>query len=515
MGETLALAFNEIAENNELHGVKIRIKARQKEVISELNTLTLSSKTKLDGNVNLISTDEMSKLALQMPTQELQRRYADAMNVKINVETDIPLILQSDKGVYIGTSEVKDRKIPIYIPYKNPDDFYRGYAFIGAQGMGKDNAIQNFVVEGALKHGISFIIPDAICEEGDRGMADGIRNALPPDKIIDLDLSDGEYIIPLDLTEIITKLGRNGASRFADEVIDFFGDMSDKTQSKRILKTAAKASGGSLYNIKRIIEDEEFRFEMIARLQDEGNFRLSDELLSWGTNEKLGSKADPVLNRLDDFFGNDTLYDIFAQPPMPELDFAKWMAEGKVVIVRIPNRKFGELATRTLVHWLALKTFMTRLLMTKEQQSNGCFIVFNEPEQYQTKGLTKLMGRIGTEGRKERFGSLFAFHHWGKLDAELQNNLISGGINLFLFANDHRPTFEASKERLAPTFTIEDAMQIPKWHAINILRIKGAPAHAFLVQMAPPCPKPYDNSFLTKRHARMYGRHWQELQNAL
>jgi hypothetical protein len=201
-----------------------------------------------------------------MPTQELQRRYADAMNVKINVETDIPLILQSDKGVYIGTSEVKDRKIPIYIPYKNPDDFYRGYAFIGAQGMGKDNAIQNFVVEGALKHGISFIIPDAICEEGDRGMADGIRNALPPDKIIDLDLSDGEYIIPLDLTEIITKLGRNGASRFADEVIDFFGDMSDKTQSKRILKTAAKASGGSLYNIKRIIEDEEFRFEMIARL---------------------------------------------------------------------------------------------------------------------------------------------------------------------------------------------------------------------------------------------------------
>jgi hypothetical protein len=468
----------------------------------------------------------MSKLALQMPTQELQRKYADAMNVKVNVETSIPLVLQSDKGIYIGTSEVKDRKIPIYIPYVNPDDFYRGYAFIGAQGMGKDNAIQNFVVESSLKHGISFIIPDAICEEGDRGMADGIRNALPPDKIIDLDLSNPEYIIPLDLTEVVTKLGRNGASRFANEVIDFFGDMGGLTRSKRILKTAAKASAGSLYNIKHIIEDEEFRMGVISRLQDEGNFRLADELLSWGTNEptkdengnvgpSLGSKADPVLNRLDDFFGDDSLHDIFAQAPMPEMDFAKWMAEGKVVIVRIPNRKFGELATKTLVHWLALKTFMTRLLMSKEQQANGCFIVFNEPEQYETEGLTKLMGRIGTEGRKERLGSLFAFHHWNKLQKSLQDNLIAGGINQFLFANDHKRTFELAEERLAPTFTIEAAMQIPKYHAINILRINGSPSHAFLVQMAPPCAKPYDNSFLTKRHARMYGRHWKTLQNAL
>jgi hypothetical protein len=346
-------------------------------------------------------------------------------------------------------------------------------------------------------------------------MADVIRNALPPDKIIDLDLSNPEYIIPLDLTEVVTKLGRNGASRFANEVIDFFGDMGGLTRSKRILKTAAKASAGSLYNIKHIIEDEDFRMGVIARLQDEGNFRLADELLAWGTNEDLGGKADPVLNRLDDFFGDDSLHDIFAQAPMPEMDFAKWMAEGKVVIVRIPNRKFGELATKTLVHWLALKTFMTRLLMSKEQQANGCFIVFNEPEQYETEGLTKLMGRIGTEGRKERLGSLFAFHHWNKLQKSLQDNLIAGGINQFLFANDHKRTFELAEERLAPTFTIEAAMQIPKYHAINILRINGSPSHAFLVQMAPPCAKPYDNSFLTKRHARMYGRHWKTLQNAL
>lgn len=64
------------------------------------------------------------------------------------------------------------------------------------------------------------------------------------------------------------------------------------------------------------------------------------------------------------------------------------MREGKVVIIRIPNRKLGELASKTLVHWITLKTFMTRMLMSKEEQTNGCFMVFNEPEQYATEGLT-------------------------------------------------------------------------------------------------------------------------------
>lgn len=115
------------------------------------------------------------------------------------------------------------------------------------------------------------------------------------------------------------------------------------------------------------------------------------------------------------------------------MDFAKWMQEGKVIILRVPNaRGLGEHAVKTLVHWITLKTFMTRLLMSKEEQKNGAFIVFNEPEQYESEGLTKLMGRIGTEGRKERLGSVYAFHHWNKLQPSLQENLQGGGVQQFL-----------------------------------------------------------------------------------
>jgi hypothetical protein len=198
---------------------------------------------------------------------------------------------------------------------------------------------------------------------------------------------------------------------------------------------------------------------------------------------------------------------------MPNLDFAKWMSEGKVIILRIPIRILGEPAAKVLAHWIVIKTWMTRMLMSKEEQYNGSFVIFNEPEQFMTEGIADFMGRIATQGRKERLGSIFAFHHWNKLPNELQENLLGGGISQLLFANDHKRTFELAKERLQPIFTVEDAMQLERFHAINLLRVGGVLVHAFMVKMAPPCKKPYDNSFLTKRHAVMYGRHWESLQN--
>ena len=70
-----------------------------------------------------------------------------------------------------------------------------------------------------MKHGTSFIISDAIVEDG--RMADKIRDALPADRVIDLNMNDDDFVPPMDLTEVVTALGRNGANRFADEMIDF------------------------------------------------------------------------------------------------------------------------------------------------------------------------------------------------------------------------------------------------------------------------------------------------------
>lgn len=513
MAESLALSTQDLSDTNELHGVKVNGQKKER-ILSELNTLTLSKPSKYDPNVNLVSSDEMSKLALMLPNKEIQRKYADELNVKKRTEVSIPLALRDTNGIHLGQAEIKDEEIDVYMPVDNPDNYYRGYTFIGGQGAGKDTAIINWVVEANMKHGTSFIIPDAIVEDG-RGMADKIRDSLPPDRIIDLNMNDDDFVPPMDLTEVITALGRNGASRFADEIIDFM-QISGLNRSEKYLTDAAKASGGSLFAIKRIIEDEDFRADTIERLLNAGNIRLANDLLAWGDNDKIANKCDAILHRLNRFFGNERLYDIFAQDPLPDVDFRKWMAEGKVVILRVPNgRGLGENAVKTLVHWITLKAFMTRLLMTKEEQEIGCFIVFNEPEQYESEGLSKLMGRIGTEGRKERLGALYAFHHWNKLSPSLQENLQGGGVQQFLFMNDYTKTFDLSRHRFEDSIPVEDAYKLPAHHSIISVRADNELQPAFICRMKPPVKTEYDNSFLTKRHCRMYGRSWAELQAVL
>jgi len=278
---------------------------------------------------------------------------------------------------------------------------------MGGMGSGKDTFIQNFVTEASLNHNISFVVIDQVNKDGLQGMANGIRDSLPPERIIDIDLSDETYLPPLDLTEVMAKIGRKGADRFANELIDFFGDVESMGQSRKILRAFAQASDGSLYNIKRLIEEEPFREETAKRLRKEGKPRLAEEIEKYLSQFELvekknnkgeitssemkctrdgqkaiEGKASAILNRLDEFMGDSTLFEIFAQPPKAEMNLEQWMKDGKVVIFRVPDRILSTVAVRTLVHWITLKVLMTRMLMTVEDQGNGAFIVFNEPQTY-------------------------------------------------------------------------------------------------------------------------------------
>lgn len=563
---TISSAFGELAGNNELVPFKVRMKARKQEILDELNTLHLSARTRADGDVSLLSCDELAKVALQMPTAIVQQRYEEELATNRRVETDLPKVMlhkpaqeyveiegirisigecnitrkgadlpvnrRKTNGILVGHSEVRGVQYPIGLPTKNLDETFRSYGLVGAPRMGKDTLAKNIVIEGALQHDIASFVIDAIMEDGERGFADGVRDSLPPDRIIDIDLSDAEYPVPMDLTEIVEQLGANGANRFAQELIDFFGDMESMGQSRAILREFAKASGGSLFAIKRLLEDEGYRAENAKELRQQGNVRTADFIekytSEWGVDAKgnpklmrdgqkaLDGKASAILNRLDEMLGDDVLFRIFAQPASADIDFAKWIREGKVVILRVPNRKLGALSAKTLIHWITLKIFMTKLLM--DPNDGGAFIVFNEPHQFLTPGLKALMQRIVLEGPKWRLAGIFAFHHFDLLRYGLDDDLISGGINWFLFANDNRKVFERLEAQLKPTFDVDLALRTEAYDAIVLARFGGRRQNAFLMRALPPASQrvqQYDNSFLTKRHSRMYGRHWQTVEQLL
>jgi hypothetical protein len=571
IANTLSSAFSEIAGDNELLPYKIRLKRRKREVIQELNTLHLSKTTKADGDVSLLSCDEIAKVAIQMPTSTIQQRYENELAVNKKVETEIPAIFihkpstshvnidgikisigsnnikvacqpmkikaQMSSGILVGHAELKGEKIPIQIPLSNPEETYKGYVMMGGMGSGKDTAIQNLVVEGSLYHNISYVLIDQVNKEGHQGMANGIRDSLPPEKIVDIDLSDENYLPPIDLTEVIKKLGKKGADRFSNELIQFL-EMEGHSTSKKILRNFGKACNGSIYQLQQLLENEDFRIARIKELRVNGQNRVANEMdkysSSYEVNKKgeivctydgqraLISKASAIIDRLGDLLDDATLYNIFAQPPKPEFTLEQWVKEGKVIIFRVPDRILSQIAVKTLVHWITLVVFMTRLLMDNKSQENGAFIIFNEPQTYLkgNPGLAELIARIAVQGRKERLGSIFACHYLDQLK-EISEDLISGGVNWLLFKNDNENTFKKLETQLLP-ITIEEALNIPNTkttrHAICILNFGGERKPAFMVRMLKPSYEryqPYDNSFITKRHSRLYGRHFEEIEKIL
>ncbi|PUB17957.1 hypothetical protein C8K15_101156 [Paenisporosarcina sp. OV554] len=62
---------------------------------------------------------------------------------------------------------------------------------------------------------------------------------------------------------------------------------------------------------------------------------------------------------------------------------------------------------------------------------------------------------------------------------------------------------------------MDQAVRLPMHHAIISIRAGKELQPAFICKMKPPVKPEYNNSFLTKHHAQVYGRSWQELQEAL
>ncbi|MDM5199223.1 hypothetical protein QUF79_14475 [Fictibacillus enclensis] len=524
--KSIATAFDQVSNNNELKPIELPPK-EQKRSIKEMNSFKLTLYSKSDLDVNILSNYELGKL-VQLPTADIQREYEYEINANKKVETEVPSVLATDKGLLIGHAEQKGETLPVSIPLTNLDESFKSYGFIGSPRMGKDTLMKNMIVEGCLKHNIGSVVIDQIMEDGERGLADGIRDALPPEKIVDIDLSDEDYFVPLDLSEIVKKLGdRRGSDRFANELIDFF-DISDMGQSRAILRTFAKASKGSIYTLKLLLENEDIRLKRIKELELNGQLRLARDLNKWTTTYKdnmqierdgqkaLEGKSGAILYRLEEFLGTESTFNVFAQDPHPDIDFEQWMKDGKVIILRIPNRKLGILPSKTLAHWITLKVFMTKLLMNPNDSKT--FIVFNEPHQYLTEGLKNLMQRILLEGSKWRLSAMFAFHHFKLLKFNLDEDLRAAGINMFLFANDNKKVYEDLLEQLKPTFDVELAMQTEAYHAICLTRFNGRRQNPFLMKaLAPPSQRypEYDNSFLTRRHSRQYGRHWKEIEKSV
>jgi hypothetical protein len=76
--------------------------------------------------------------------------------------------------------------------------------------------------------------------------------------------------------------------------------------------------------------------EMEIKTNAKGETSMKERVVRDG-QKALDGKASAILNQLDTFLGDDTLYHIFVQSLKSEMSFEQWMREGKTIIIRVPD----------------------------------------------------------------------------------------------------------------------------------------------------------------------------------
>lgn len=457
---------------------------------------------------NTLSAKELGKL-MQIPGAELQDSFPEINQVQRR-EVSVPDVLLNG-GIKIGTTKCKGAESTVYWPVKNYDELCLSRVLIGKQGSGKSTMASNFAI-GSIEQGFSVFVHDV----ADGKLCDDVRDAIPADfphdHIIELDFGDSLNPIGLDWYDSANRATGKVASRLSSELAMFLERFTDETggRTRRWLKKAAQAvyslPDSSLLDVLLMLTSKEFRKKMYPRLTD----RLV--LQAWKNFDKMSDAAQnqiiqPVLNRIDYLLDDESLKSILCQTPNLGLDFRKW-ADGDThpycILIRVPKAILGPAATDALMTFLNTKLWMAILTRMDVSIDNRkpCFSIYDEPHQF--PGVTARAREQFAEGRKWRLGQVWCFHHWEQIDRQLSHIIQATGPHFVLYTTS-KHTWQSLAEEIQP-FTIEEALDLPRFSAIMCVTANTNRITPFIVKSCEPLPTHSNRFELRQACSELYGK---------
>lgn len=422
------------------------------------------------GKRQIITGPEIAHF-IKLPQKALQEEYPiiEAVSGK---ETTISDSLK-EGGLRLGEATFKGKNEPVYMSTKNVDELCLPRVIIGSMGSGKTKGYgANFIVE-SVKNGYGALAIDPAKGE----IGDEVSKVLPADKVVRIRL--GQTPISLDWREV--ERSSKAKNRLANTIIGFFNssDMEAGAQTARYLRAAVMGmKTGKLSENMRIFEDKAYLEEVIKEMPES----IHKATLQSFSEEKEGRQRQilgPIYNRLDVVLGDQYLAECMESDE--GIDLVELMEQKKAFIIDVPKAELGPEAVDLIVNLISTKIDLA-MTLRKEENQHPFFIVFDEPHQFLKSAQTWKAAAV--ESRKWRVGYVWMFHSWEQIPRNLAEIIKAAGPHYHLYPSSKK-TFIDLSEEISP-FTIEEALKLKRFHAINILRADGGVQKPFIAKMTPP-----------------------------
>ncbi|UMX47622.1 MAG: type IV secretion system DNA-binding domain-containing protein [Candidatus Nealsonbacteria bacterium DGGOD1a] len=398
---------------------------------------------------------------------------------------------QKEKIIYIGEVSWRNQRTKFGI---KTDDRRRHMYLVGKTGMGKSNLLENMAIQDIQAgNGIAFIDPHGEA-------AEKLLDYIPSHRVNDvIYFNPGDVAFPtaFNVMEITNPEHRN---LIAAGLMAVFKKIWPDVWSARmeyILNNTILAlleyPNSTLLGINRMFSDAEFRAKVVEKVTD-------PIIRAFWVNEyaKYNQKYEQestaaIQNKIGQFIANPLMRNIIGQVKS-SIDIRKIMDEKKILIVNISKGMVGEDASRLFGAMVITKlqlAAMSRQNIPEEQRTDFyCYV--DEFQNFATDSFVNIL----SEARKYRLSLILANQYLGQLE-EMGANGKSSRVKDAVFGNVGTIiTFRVGAEdaeflepEFTPEITIEDFVNLGKYHIYLKLMIDGITSAPFSAITLPPMEK--------------------------
>lgn len=473
-----ANSFRDLQGDNEL----ILKLINKKEAFSTI--ININSRLIRVGKKNIFSDREIAKF-LQLPQKSLQEQYN--LNVIDTREVPIPDRLLDGK-IRIGVAEYKGKAITTTF-YEDINVLSLAKCIIGPQGVGKTTLLKR-ICKDFYKAGHSNLIIDYVedCET-----AKEVSEAIPDkDKVI-YKLGYKDFIPSLAYNEISKRITEDMdiwdrvhyATLIAEQLEVLLNAVTTEGITEltapmmRYLNAASMVTfirpGATIGDVFKVLKYPKARAEAVSYAKHSKCFKLtSDIFYSLEELDKVSGKTITnrddlivgIINRITVLNKNQYINAMLEAEVDIEQDFERYVAEGKTIVVMIPQHKFPNAMIRdVLATYFLSRIWLVVQLREDNKHAKLCNIVMDEVAQVPT--AMKFLSAYVTEFRRHRLSTCFVMHYLKQLKA-LLTALKSSGASYIILPLTEKENLQELKEEINP-FSIEEAMSLKEHTSLNVI----------------------------------------------
>ena len=476
--------FSSVAGDNELE---------MKEIKNNIDV----NKHNMRVKYNYTSLLESGKM-VNIASKDVINQHKNIKHNKV-LELKAPECLQ-DGEIRIGEVKHKDNKEMAY--YSMDEQMKRlGRVLLGPMGAGKDYYMCN-LAEDIIKANRGLVVIDYIdtCQ-----LANNIKAITPVDKLIEIDCTNPRQLQTFSYNEYKYKETDTEYEKVDicmqkgqqyNMLLDTINDVKSEL-SPRMLRYLNAAStivfrvnqNASLKDIIDMLKSPDKRDEYIELLPQEAKDLLKDEIddleeLSKrdkkGNVENADSKIDGILDRISKLKSSSIFTKLaYINNSNNNIDFIEAINEGKVILIKIPAKKFSK-NMRSLIATF----FLQKIWIAKEQGATETQTELFINEIHQSYHCQLLMQDILVECRKFNLTPTLSLHYLDQCTKNLQKSILASGASFLLIQGTDIKVYNELKRYFEKDgYSETDLAELERYNALCLIKNEDNGYSSFICKL--------------------------------